>query len=242
MSDRSRSSAGETSGVLSRRNFLEAAAGAAALPLARRAPGEPLLADTPPGEGAHAELASVMQSTIKLNVNGQVHDLSVEPRLTLLDALREHLALTGTKKGCDRGQCGACTVLVNGRRINSCLALAVMHTEDLIVTVEGLANADGSLHPIQAAFIRHDAFQCGFCTPGQICSAVALIEEHRRGPDHQRAMTDDEIRDRMSGNICRCGAYPHILAVVRDVVGEGASADEGASIELPAAREATGHG
>jgi xanthine dehydrogenase YagT iron-sulfur-binding subunit len=220
---------------LSRRNFLEAAAaGAVAMPLSRRVPGSPA-----PDDASQPVRLPVLPSTIQLNVNGHVHDLSAEPRLTLLDALREHLALTGTKKGCDRGQCGACTVLVNGRRINSCLTLAVMHTQDQIVTIEGLADADGSLHPIQAAFIRQDAFQCGFCTPGQICSAVALVEEHRRGPDHQRPMTDDEIRDRMSGNICRCGAYPHILAVVREAMGEGASAAvPGASAAVPGASAA----
>ncbi len=206
----------------SRRNFLQsAAAGAVSLPLARAVPAadSPQVADSP-----RAADPSVVQpqSAIRLKVNGQFHDLSVEPRLTLLDALREHIALTGTKKGCDRGQCGACTVLVNGRRINSCLTLAIRHTDDDIVTVEGLAGSDGRLHPVQTAFMRHDAFQCGFCTPGQICSAVALIDEHKKGPDAQRAMTDDEIRDRMSGNICRCGAYPHILAVVREFVGEAA--------------------
>jgi len=201
----------------SRRNFLQsAAAGAVALPLARAVPA----ADSP--QTADASTA-VAQSAIRLKVNGQFHDLSVEPRLTLLDALREHLALTGTKKGCDRGQCGACTVLVNGRRINSCLTLAIRHSDDDIVTVEGLAASDGRLHPVQTAFMRHDAFQCGFCTPGQICSAVALIDEHKNGPRAQRPMTDDEIRDRMSGNICRCGAYPHILAVVREFVGEAAA-------------------
>ena len=156
--------------ALSRRDFLQSAAtaaGAAALPAALPAAADP---------GSAASAAAV---AVTLKVNQTVHELTLEPRVTLLDALREHLGLMGTKKGCDRGQCGACTVLVNGRRINSCLTLAVMHANDEVVTVEGLAHTDGELHPVQAAFLRHDAFQCGFCTPGQICSAVALLEEHR---------------------------------------------------------------
>jgi xanthine dehydrogenase YagT iron-sulfur-binding subunit len=145
-----------------------------------------------------------------------VHELTLEPRVTLLDALREHLRLTGTKKGCDRGQCGACTVLVNGRRINSCLSLAVMHSNDDIVTVEGLAQASGALHPIQSAFLHHDAFQCGFCTPGQLCSAVALIDEHKASAA-QEPLSEAGIREGMSGNLCRCGAYPNIVAAIREV-------------------------
>ncbi len=162
---------------------------------------------------------------VTLRVNGTEHTLKIEPRVTLLDALRERLALTGTKKGCNHGQCGACTVLVSGRRINSCLALACMHEGDEIVTVEGLAR-DSELHPVQAAFIKHDGFQCGYCTPGQICSAVALISEVKAGTkstvtpdikkDGQVELTDAEIRERMSGNICRCGAYPGIVAAVRE--------------------------
>src|SRR5262245_62104184 len=144
-------------------------------------------------------------TTITLKVNGEEHQLTIEPRVTLLDALREHLHLTGTKKGCDHGQCGACTVHVNGTRINSCLTFAVMHQGDEITTIEGLA-ADGELHPVQAAFIECDAFQCGYCTPGQIMSAVALLTEPR---------IDDDIAEKMSGNICRCGAYPNIVAAVR---------------------------
>ncbi len=140
-------------------------------------------------------------------INGKDYTLDVDPRTTLLDALRERLHLTGSKKGCDHGQCGACTVLVNGRRVNSCLTLAVMHEGDEITTIEGLANGE-ELHPMQAAFIEHDGFQCGYCTPGQICSAVALVKE-----DH--ANRDDEIREWMSGNICRCGAYPNILAAIK---------------------------
>ncbi len=162
----------------------------------------------------------------QLKINGQVTDLSVEPRVTLLDALRERLNLTGTKKGCDHGQCGACTVLVNGRRVNSCLTLAVMHEGDEITTIEGITQGT-ELHPVQAAFLEHDGFQCGFCTPGQICSAVALLSEVKAGEasavtaDVRRTgkveLTDQEIAERMSGNLCRCGAYPNIVAAVRSV-------------------------
>ena len=151
-------------------------------------------------------------TTITLKVNGEEHQLTIESRVTLLDALREHLHLTGTKKGCDHGQCGACTVHVNGVRINSCLTFAVMHQTDEITTIEGLA-ADGELHPLQAAFIECDAFQCGYCTPGQIMSAAALLTE----PVGPRVGSDDDIREAMSGNICRCGAYPNIVAAVRSV-------------------------
>jgi xanthine dehydrogenase YagT iron-sulfur-binding subunit len=152
-------------------------------------------------------------SRIVLTVNGERKQLDVAPWTTLLDALREHLGLTGTKKGCDHGQCGACTVLVDGRRINSCLTLAVMRDGAEVTTVEGLAEGD-ALHPVQAAFVEHDAFQCGYCTPGQICSAVGLLREGR-------ARTDDEIRELMSGNICRCGAYPNIVAAVRQAMRAG---------------------
>jgi xanthine dehydrogenase YagT iron-sulfur-binding subunit len=170
----------------------------------------------------------VTLSAITLNVNGRVLRLEVDTRTSLLDALREHLRLTGTKKGCDHGQCGACTVLVNGRRINSCLALAVMHEDDEIVTIEGLGEP-GDLHPLQAAFVDCDGFQCGYCTPGQICSAVGMLAELGAGwPSHatadvsspQIALSDEEIRERMSGNICRCAAYPNIVAAIR-VVSEG---------------------
>jgi xanthine dehydrogenase YagT iron-sulfur-binding subunit len=145
-----------------------------------------------------------------LIVNGVLRQLSLAPWTTLLDALRDHLHLTGTKKGCDHGQCGACTVLVNGRRINSCLTLAVMHDGAHVTTIEGLA-ANGALHPLQQAFIDHDAFQCGYCTPGQICSAVGLLAEGK-------ARTADEIRELMSGNICRCGTYPNIIAAIQQVM------------------------
>jgi xanthine dehydrogenase YagT iron-sulfur-binding subunit len=149
---------------------------------------------------------------VALTINGKRAQLSVAPWTTLLDALRDHLDLTGTKKGCDHGQCGACTVLVNGRRINSCLTFAVMQDGAEITTVEGLA-ANGSLHPVQQAFIDHDAFQCGYCTSGQICSAVGLISEGR-------AKTAAEIRELMSGNICRCGAYPNIVAAIQQAMGK----------------------
>jgi xanthine dehydrogenase YagT iron-sulfur-binding subunit len=169
--------------------------------------------------------AETKTAEIALTVNGRARRLDLDLRTSLLDALREHLHLTGTKKGCDHGQCGACTVLVNGRRINSCLTLAVMHEGDEIVTIEGLG-APGALHPLQAAFVEHDGFQCGYCTPGQICSAVGMLSEVNAGwPSHatadvaspQIALTDAEIRERMSGNICRCAAYPNIVAAIRDV-------------------------
>ena len=159
----------------------------------------------------------VTKASVTLRVNRSVHELALEPRVTLLDALREQLHLTGPKKGCDRGQCGACTVLVNGRRINSCLALAVMCADQEIVTIEGLAPGGADLHPLQAAFLHYDAFQCGFCTPGQICSAAALLEERRAAPDAAEPLTEDAIREGMSGNLCRCGAYPNIVAAVRAV-------------------------
>jgi xanthine dehydrogenase YagT iron-sulfur-binding subunit len=196
---------------LSRRGFLQSAATAATV---AALPVTVLAQNSAPAIGA-----PVMTTAVTLRVNKSVHELTLEPRVTLLDALREHLGLMGTKKGCDRGQCGACTVLVNGRRVNSCLTLAVMHPGDEIVTVEGLAPAEGELHPLQSAFLHHDAFQCGFCTPGQLCSAVALLEEHRAGPDATEPLTEAAIREGMSGNICRCGAYPNIVAAIREVGG-----------------------
>jgi len=147
---------------------------------------------------------------LTLKINGVQHQLNIEPRVTLLDALREYLGLTGTKKGCDRGECGACTVLVDGKRINSCMTLAVMQMGKSIITIEGLAENE-QLHPMQAAFIEHDAFQCGYCTSGQIISAVGLLAE-------TQPKSDTEIREGMSGNLCRCGAYYHIVAAVRQVV------------------------
>jgi xanthine dehydrogenase YagT iron-sulfur-binding subunit len=145
---------------------------------------------------------------VTLRVNGKLHEIELDPRTTLLDALRERLDLSGAKKGCDQGACGACTVLIDGRRVNSCLTLAVMHGGQEITTIEGIAE-DGRLHPVQAAFIRNDGFQCGYCTPGQICSAVALLREGHTG-------SDDEIREWMSGNVCRCGAYVNIVAAVKE--------------------------
>jgi len=168
----------------------------------------------------------VETASCALTINSQEHHLTLDTRTTLLDALRENLHLSGTKKGCDHGQCGACTVLVNGKRINSCLTFAVMHQGDHITTIEGLSQG-ADLHPMQAAFVEYDGFQCGYCTPGQICSAVALLDEVRAGaPSAVSAdvrnlgpvqLSDDEIRERMSGNICRCGAYPNIVAAVRAV-------------------------
>ena len=165
-------------------------------------------------------------SKVVLNVNGAKHALELDTRTTLLDALREHLRLTGTKKGCDHGQCGACTVIVEGRRLNSCLTLAVMHDGDRVTTIEGLGTPE-QLHPMQAAFVKHDGYQCGYCTPGQICSAVAVLDEIKAGiPSHvtedltsRPRLTSAEVRERMSGNICRCGAYSNILDAIDDVAG-----------------------
>jgi xanthine dehydrogenase YagT iron-sulfur-binding subunit len=174
------------------------------------------LAMTLPSESAaaQAEAQTVARSSVPVSftVNGARHALTLDPRATLLDVLREQIDLTGSKKGCDQGQCGACTVLINGRRVVSCLTLAVMQDGASITTVEGLAT-DGKLHPLQQAFIDHDAFQCGYCTPGQICSAAGLIAEGK-------AKTPDQIRELMSGNICRCGAYPNIVAAIQQAMGQ----------------------
>jgi xanthine dehydrogenase YagT iron-sulfur-binding subunit len=164
-------------------------------------------------------------ATVTLHINGEERTLDVDTRTSLLDLLRERLGLTGAKKGCDQGQCGACTVLIDGRRANACLALAVAHDGAEITTIEGLAN--GALHPLQAAFVASDAFQCGYCTPGQICSAVGMLSEAEAGwPSHATAdvaaapaLDADEIRERMSGNICRCGAYPNIVRAIQEVAG-----------------------
>lgn len=168
-----------------------------------------------------------MKTTI--TINGEARALDVDPRTTLLDALRENLRLTGTKKGCDHGQCGACTVLVNGVRINSCLSLAVMHDGDVVTTIEGVGTVE-KLHPLQQAFLTEDAFQCGYCTPGQICSALGMLQEVADGwPSQETAdltapirLSDDELRERMSGNICRCSAYPQIVAAIKSYAGEPA--------------------
>ena len=168
-------------------------------------------------------------SRMSLRVNGVQRSLDLDTRTTLLDALREHLQLTGSKKGCDHGQCGACTVMVDGRRIYSCLTLAVMHEGDEVTTIEGLGRP-GDLHPMQAAFVKHDGYQCGYCTPGQICASVAVLEEIKAGmPSHATAdltvppePTAEEIRERMSGNICRCGAYSNIVDAITEVAGRQA--------------------
>ena len=165
--------------------------------------------------------------TVELRINGHPHSLTLDSRTTLLEALREHLALTGSKKGCDHGQCGACTVLIEERRINSCLTLAVMHDGQSVTTIEGLALGD-NLHPVQTAFVEHDGFQCGYCTSGQICSAIGMLAETRLGmPSYvtddlaqpTAELTDAEIRERMSGNICRCAAYPNIVAAIKQAAG-----------------------
>jgi len=177
---------------------------------------------------APAEDAPVV-SKVTFEVNGSRRELELDIRTTLLDALREHLKLTGTKKGCDHGQCGACTVIVDGRRINACLSLAVMHEGDKITTIEGLGTPT-DLHPMQAAFVKHDGYQCGYCTPGQICSAVAMLAEIKAGvPSHVSAdltarpqISEAEVRERMSGNICRCGAYSNIIEAIAEVAGKAA--------------------
>jgi xanthine dehydrogenase YagT iron-sulfur-binding subunit len=168
-------------------------------------------------------------SKVSFTVNGKANELEIDTRTTLLDALREGLRLPGTKKGCDHGQCGACTVIVDGRRINSCLTLAVMHEGDTISTIEGLGTPE-NLHPMQAAFVKHDGYQCGYCTPGQVCSAVAVLDEIKAGiPSHvsadltgQPQVTAAELRERMSGNICRCGAYSNIVDAITEVAGRKA--------------------
>ncbi len=178
----------------------------------------------PTAQGATASTPGSAAVPVGFEVNGKRVHLTLDVRTTLLDALRECLKLTGTKKGCDHGQCGACTVIVNGERINSCLSLAVQHQGDRVTTIEGLGTP-GKLHPMQAAFVKHDGYQCGYCTPGQICSAVAMLDEVRRGvPSHvQRdlngkpAVTPTELRERMSGNICRCGAYSNIAEAISEV-------------------------
>ena len=175
---------------------------------------------------ASASASAIPRAKLTLNVNGQPHSLDLDTRTTLLDALREHLHLGGPKKGCDHGQCGACTVIADGRRINACLSLAVMHDGGQITTIEGLGTPQ-NMHPLQAAFVKHDGYQCGYCTPGQICSAVAVLDEIKRGvPSHVSAdltvrplLSADELRERMSGNICRCGAYSNIVDAITEVAG-----------------------
>jgi xanthine dehydrogenase YagT iron-sulfur-binding subunit len=208
---------------LTRREVLIAGAASVA---AAAVPGAGSLAATVAAPAASK--APVMAKT-SLTVNGKLRELELDTRTTLLDALREHLHLTGTKKGCDHGQCGACTVIVDGRRINACLTLAVMHEGDTVTTIEGLGTP-GDLHPMQAAFVKHDGYQCGYCTPGQICSAVAVLDEIKAGiPSHASAsltsrprVTAAELRERMSGNLCRCGAYSNIVDAISEVAGSRA--------------------
>jgi len=199
---------------LSRRHLMVAAAASAAT------------GATAGVNAAQAADEPATQGSVSLNVNGETHSLQLDNRTTLLDALREHLHLTGTKKGCDHGQCGACTVLIDGRRVNSCLTLAVMHDGDKITTIEGLGRP-GNLHALQAAFVKHDGYQCGYCTPGQICSAAGMLAEVEAGiPSHVTSditqatrLTEAELRERMSGNICRCGAYSNIVEAITEVAG-----------------------
>ena len=215
-------------GRINRREVLIAGAGSLA---ASAAPAVAGAAQGAGGGGAGragpgGEAGAPVLAKVAFTVNGRRHALEVDTRTTLLDALREHLRLTGSKKGCDHGQCGACTVIVNGRRINACLSLALMHEGDEITTIEGLGAPD-RLHPMQRAFVKHDGYQCGYCTPGQICSAVAVLEEIRDGiPSHASAdlearprATVDEVRERMSGNLCRCGAYSNIVDAIAEVGG-----------------------
>jgi xanthine dehydrogenase YagT iron-sulfur-binding subunit len=207
---------------ITRREFLIAGTAAAAATVMPPAAG----AQAPPAE-PRVTAPSIVK--VSFEVNGKACNLELDTRTTLLDALREHLHLTGSKKGCDQGQCGACTVLVGGRRVVSCLTLAVMHEGDKITTIEGLGTPQ-NLHPMQAAFVKHDGFQCGYCTPGQICSAVAMLREIKDGiPSHATAdltakpqLTPDELRERMSGNICRCGAYSNIAEAITEVAGRTA--------------------
>jgi xanthine dehydrogenase YagT iron-sulfur-binding subunit len=207
---------------LSRRKLLIGTATSVAIGAAPAAAQESAAVATPP-------LESPAMATVSIDVNGTVRELNVDTRTTLLDALREHLHLTGTKKGCDHGQCGACTVIVGGRRINSCLTLAVMHQGDRVTTIEGLGTPE-HMHPMQTAFYEHDGYQCGYCTPGQICSAVAVLGEIKAGiPSHVTGdlnatmeATNAELRERMSGNICRCGAYSNIAEAIAEVAGRPA--------------------
>ena len=206
-----------------RRRVMEAGAAFAILGTIRPGLAEEAKALFPavlPGEGGVTTLP------VTMTVNGAPRSLALDTRVTLLDAMREHLGLTGSKKGCDHGQCGACTVLVNGRRINSCLTLAIMHDGDTVTTVEGLADGE-ALHPMQAAFVHHDGFQCGYCTPGQICSSIGMLAEVKAGMPSvvtadltsRPSLSDEEVRERMSGNICRCAAYPNIVAAIKDASG-----------------------
>ena len=203
--------------TLSRRSLLKAGAATASVPV---------LAGQPAASAPAADVSPSTSLPVTISVNGKMQRLVLDTRTTLLDALREHLHLTGTKKGCDHGQCGACTVIVDGRRINSCLTLAVMHEGAKVTTIEGLGQP-GNLHPMQTAFVKHDGYQCGYCTPGQICSAVGVLQEIDQGiPSHvsgdltiKPLLSAAELRERMSGNICRCGAYSNIVEAITEVAG-----------------------
>jgi xanthine dehydrogenase YagT iron-sulfur-binding subunit len=200
---------------ITRREFLVTSASSAAV-----------IAWSPSASAQRSGAKPLVTSKVSFEVNGKIQHLELDTRTTLLDALREHLHFTGSKKGCDQGQCGACTVIINGRRMVSCLTLAVMHEGDKITTIEGLGTPD-KLHPMQAAFVKHDGYQCGYCTPGQICSAVSVLDEIKSGiPSHVTAdltakplLTEAELRERMSGNICRCGAYSNIVEAIVEVSG-----------------------
>lgn len=210
--------------ALNRRHLM---AGASACAAATACPSTAWAASEPATAARTAPATNAAK--VSLTVNGTAHEIEVDIRTSLLDAVREHLHLTGAKKGCDHGQCGACTMIVDGRRINACLTLAVMHQGDRITTIEGLGRPD-ALHPMQAAFVKHDGYQCGFCTPGQICSGVAVLDEIKAGiPSHVSAdltaqpdLSAAEIRERMSGNICRCGAYSNIVDAMTEVAGRQA--------------------
>lgn len=216
--------------IMTRRQMLIGSAATVAVTFAESASAKisgQKLPDVDSGDNIIPNTLGIM-SGVSFTINGKKHTLEMDTRTTLLDTLREHLNLTGTKKGCDHGQCGACTVLVNGRRINSCLSLALQHDGDSITTIEGLGTPE-KLHPMQAAFIKHDGYQCGYCTPGQICSAVGVLNEIKSGiPSHvsidiveKPQVNNMELRERMSGNICRCGAYSNIAEAITEVANKG---------------------
>ena len=240
------SAALDTRDAVPRRDFMILMSGASAGMLAG-AEGPGGSAKCAPASAGRPDGMAIPTVAVALEVNGEARQLTVDARTTLLDALREKLDLTGSKKGCDQGQCGACTVMIDGRRVLSCLTLAAQADGQKVTTIEGLAKGD-ELHPMQAAFIEHDGFQCGYCTPGQICSAVALLGEAERGevsyvtPDLANPpmhLSDEEIRERMSGNLCRCAAYPQILAAIRSVHGPVAAGGAGSSEET--SPEGTSH-
>ncbi len=212
---------------ISRRGFLQGATLVAGLAVS--APAAAV------AQGSNQAAGPIAKMPLSLTINGERHDLQVDPRISLLDLLREQIGMTGTKKGCDHGQCGSCTVIAGGRRINSCLSLALVHEGDHVTTIEGLATGD-QLHPVQEAFLEHDGYQCGYCTPGQIISAVALLDEVKQGQPSQVTrnlqqtgpvdLTPEEIKERMSGNLCRCGAYPGIVAAVQQAYRQSAGGSQ----------------